>query len=265
MGTIVTIKGADFSKTGLGTVDNPNTGGTDADATAYFALVDGISEVEKTAINAMVKSLKNAGIWDKTAGIYPFLGTGQTSRGANLKDTAKNLTYIGYNASSENAKGWKGVAGMYAKTGISSNWNNDFTFIQIPVVWTTQNIVGVSNETLTSTLAIIRQDANATMSAGLGAANYQQFGVNALQGGFLATTNNGTADLYVNGTNKKTVAYSPISASTQLQIMAYQGGQAIAVNELLSIVCVGNSYLSTSEVADFNSIIDSFLTSIGRI
>lgn len=268
MGQVIRIKGLNTGDIGFGTVETPTDpgggGGTDADAKAYLEYVTGLSSAEQSAIKALVKGLKSKALWTKISGIYPFLGTGATGRGANLKDVSKNLTYVGYNATSEDVKGWKGVVGMYAKTGVSSNWNNDFSYLHIPTAWTGSNVVGVSNEALSSTLAIIRQGTNSTMAAGIGAANYQQFGISALVGSFLATTNNGSADLYVDGGNKKTVSYSPASATTQLQIMAYQNGTAIAVGQLISIVCVGNSHLTEAEVTNFNTLIEAFLTSIGR-
>lgn len=267
MGTVIRIKGLNTGNIGFGTVESPTNpgggGGTDADASAYISHVAGLSSIEQSAIKLFVKGLKTAGLWNKISGMYPFLGAGATGRGANLRNTAKNLTYIGYNETSEDSNGWKGVAGMYAKTGISSNWNNDFTYIQIPISWTSQQVVGISNETLTSTLAIIRQNAQ-SLSAGLGAAKYEPFGINSLVGSFLATTNNGSADLYVDGENKKTVTYSPATPTTQLQIMAYQSGTGIPVGQLISFVCVGNSYLTESEVVNLNTLIETFLTSIGR-
>lgn len=269
MGQVIRINGLITGDIGFGTVDHPSSGSgggstSDSDAQAFINYVTGLTTAQQTAIRTFVTTLKTKELWTKLSAIYPFVGTGSTGRGANLRDLTKNLTYVGYASASENAKGWLGVTGMYAKTGISANWNNNFTFIDIPVAWTGSNIVGVSNDNLANTLAIIRQDSNSTMAAGLGAANYQQFGIAALQGGFLATTNNGSADLYVNGANKKTVTYNPVSTLTQLQIMAYSGGVAIAVGQLLSIVCVGSSYLSASDVTNFNTAVNAFLTSLGR-
>lgn len=271
MGQVIRIKGLKTGDIGFGTVENPSEGGgggggggTDTDAKAYIDYVTGLSIIQQSAVKTLVSGLKSKDLWTKISSIYPFLGTGATGRGANLKDISKNLTYVGYNATSEDVKGWKGVTGMYAKTGISSNWNNDFTYLHIPTAWTASDVVGISNETLSSTLAIIRQGGNLTMSAGLGAANYHAFSVSTLKGSFLATTNNGSADLYVDGANKKTVTYTPVATLTQLQIMAYRSGTAIAIDQLLSIVCVGNSHLTEVEVANFNTLIDAFLTSIGR-
>lgn len=90
----------------------------DPDAQAFITAAGITNATQISAINTLVKSLKNAGIWSKCNAIYPFVGGTSTTHSFNLINTAQyQLTFFG---------GW-----THASTGATPNGTNAYadTFI----------------------------------------------------------------------------------------------------------------------------------------
>jgi hypothetical protein len=90
---------------------------TDTDAQSFLNATGIITTTEANAINTLVTSLKNAGIWTKMKVIYPFVGGTATTHSFNLKDPRNlNEAYrLQFNG------GW-----VHSSTGAKSNGSNGY-------------------------------------------------------------------------------------------------------------------------------------------
>ena len=72
--------------------------GTDPSAQAFIDAAGNLSNLEKAAINTLVKSLKETGIWSKLHAAYPFVGGTASSCALNLinpTDTYSTINFTG--------------------------------------------------------------------------------------------------------------------------------------------------------------------------
>jgi hypothetical protein len=84
------------------TISQRGTSGNSSSEAATFLITAGITDyTQTTAINYLVDSLKNAGLWTKMKVIYPFIGGTAQAHQLNLKDPTINLlTFSGISHSS---------------------------------------------------------------------------------------------------------------------------------------------------------------------
>lgn len=100
--------------------DSGRFGGFDANAQAFIIAANITNATQQNAINTLVVSLKNAGLWTKLVAIYPMVGGTASSNKFNLKDArdlniAFRLDFFGSWTHSNNGAKPNGVNG-YART-----------------------------------------------------------------------------------------------------------------------------------------------------
>lgn len=91
----------------------------DSDAQAFFTAA-GISDTtQKDAVDALVVSLKAAGVWSKCLAIYPFVGSDATKHSYNLKNPS-NYQITWHGTVTHNANGITGDGSTgYGDTGLN--------------------------------------------------------------------------------------------------------------------------------------------------
>lgn len=100
---------------------------TDADAITFIETAEITSCIEKQAINTLVISMKDYGIWTKMKAIYPFVGGTASSNAYNLKNPtgSNNLTFNGGGFTYASSGVTPNGTSSYADTGF--NPSTDFT------------------------------------------------------------------------------------------------------------------------------------------
>ena len=74
------------------TISQRGTSGNNSSEAGAFLVNAGITDYTQiTAINYLVDSLKDAGLWNKMKVIYPFVGATENAHKLNLKDPTINL------------------------------------------------------------------------------------------------------------------------------------------------------------------------------
>lgn len=81
-------------------------GSYDADALRFFAAAGITNGVQKNAVNAMVRALKNASLWTTFFALYPFVGGSATAHAQNLASALYPITWT--NAPTQDANGVTG-------------------------------------------------------------------------------------------------------------------------------------------------------------
>ena len=86
-------------------------GGFDVDALAFIDVAAITDATQQTAVNDLVKGLKQNSLWDKLKTCYPFIGGTAAAHKWNLKDlrdvdAAYRLTFFG--SGTHSANGWAG-------------------------------------------------------------------------------------------------------------------------------------------------------------
>lgn len=86
-------------------------GGFDVDALAFIDVASITNATQQTAVNNLVKALKQNSLWDKLKTCYPFIGGTAAAHKWNLKDlrdvdAAFRLTFFG--SGTHSASGWAG-------------------------------------------------------------------------------------------------------------------------------------------------------------
>jgi len=93
----------------------------DPDAQAFITAAGITNATQISAINTLVKSLKNAGIWSKCNAIYPFVGGTSTTHSFNLINTAQyQLSFTGGWTHSANGALPNGT-NAFANTGLNGS------------------------------------------------------------------------------------------------------------------------------------------------
>jgi len=112
-------------------------GGLDADVDNFMTTAAIVNDTIKYALNELVVSLKNNGLWTKIKALYPFVGGTSTTHSYNLKyPTLYQITWSGTVTHNYNGITGNGTNG-YGSTGISSA--NLLTSDNIGVTWVVRN------------------------------------------------------------------------------------------------------------------------------
>jgi len=129
---------------------------TDSDVLAFIAATGITSNTQKSAVNTLVTSLKGYSIWTKLNAIYPFVGGTATTHKWNLKDprdldAAYRLEFFG---------GW-----THNSNGITGNGTNALanTFYAPGTI----NTIGAYNRTTTTNLTLLGTTMTGTDGDGI--------------------------------------------------------------------------------------------------
>lgn len=117
MGTVLIVKGANFSANNVGKLYLIKSF-----SDAITAKGGTLSQTEKDAVQKLIDDFVSAGIWTKFNAIYPFVGSSPAAHAFNLKDprdldAAYRLTFTGSNKTHTSA-GFNGGGNGYADTFI---------------------------------------------------------------------------------------------------------------------------------------------------
>jgi hypothetical protein len=250
------------------TVEVPVGSILDPDAEAFLTAASITDATITSAVDTLVKDLKDSNIWIKMKAIYPYVGGTATTHKWNLKDprdldVAFRLVFYG---------GW--THDSNGITGNGTNTNAD-TFIIPNVDFTTTNgAFGCYIRNPQKTGNTYEMGAN---SAGFGIALYgatqfyAMFGhgftvvSNANYGGFYATNRaNTNTEGYRNATRVINAAGTPVLPTVKFAIGAFQtvaGGSPSNSNRAFDFI---SDTLTQQEMGVLYSVIQAFQTTLGR-
>lgn len=267
MGLRFIVEGADFSGLGLGNAYTP------AD---NFIINAGITNFnEEFAIRELYDNLKNAGIFDKAYGIYPFIGSTNTTQKWNLKNpldtnVAGRLTFL---SGSSSPAGFNGAA----NTNLSPINNSDVTLAIFnsagaPAGGSNYYLGGVNNTGGTSVFIARQNDVQRTggNAGSSSVAKVESLDAVTTKTGLLTITRGSSTlqTLYDGATAIATDAVSrtitnPTAAANvylgRLNVSNAAAGSGVAIN-----FAFFGKFLTASEVNILNNSIITFNSRIGR-
>lgn len=264
--------GITYSDSAYGTDNEPTSAGGsyDADAQAFFTAAGITDNTQKSAVDAMVVSLKAGSLWTNMKALYPFVGGDATKHSYNLRNTAAyQITWNGgthsangvdFNGSSD--RGDTGAAagtvavntavsfGVYAREATANANSYDMG------CYSGAGNNGLAFSMLQATDGYILQNTGSAAISG-GVAN-----------GFIVLTTdvigNGGVRIFRNG--------SPHTASgvvTDATVTAnYFIGSATASfgysNRQLALAFIYDGILTPTQVGDLNTIVETFQDALSR-
>jgi hypothetical protein len=265
----------------------PSGGGTgsDADATAYLSAVTTaggtVNETITTAVNTLFTSLKSNNLYTKIYALYPFVGSTTAACAIEAKGTTSyNLTYVGSGASA-NSNGLSGNGTSVGKLNVApSSFFTSADNIHISYYSRTSRAANASFS-LAPTGPIdtdfnskrlqlnILYDSNTYLVIGSlsSVVAYTDTGTTGFYIGSRTAQN--SLKLYKNGsmvsqnTNSNTNLLSSTPASIGLLGSIYDNAVS-APDELQSAFISLGSGLTDGEASTFNTIVQTFQTSLGR-
>jgi hypothetical protein len=255
--------------------------GLDPDAENYITAVDAIytlSDPEKEAIDTLFKDLKDAGIYSEIQAMYPFLGSSAASQKFNAvnpvdSNAAYRLTFNG-SMSFSAISGCTGGGG-YADTYMASTvdlLDFDKHFAAYNMI-DTNSLGGWDGVWDTGGGGVFGINMGTSNSIGLGLndgpagqggtpANWDGFYVGVVSAG---TANNNR--LYKDGSQQFLQTYNPSTFSATQNYLLWSlnfSGPGNGHNRNYGFYSIGKA-LTGAQVSDYNTIITTFLTAIGRI
>lgn len=260
---------------------------TDVDAQAFITATGITSCSVKSAINTLVINLKASVLWGKMRAIYPFVGgSSQSANAVNLKNTAAyNLTFYGtgWTFHGDNSGVTPNGTNNYADTGFNPNlvygtsYNRSLGVYSavdtaIPVGIFHYQMGAYDNSVSPATeLSLFFWDNGGTQQQASAMGDQQFIQVapkNSFSGFHVATrVANNDFKYYRNnvlqGSNVNVVsASSPINNIFLFAVNGPSGAGSFST-EKLSFAFIGDG-LTPSEVALFNTAVNTFQTSLGR-
>ena len=257
----------------------------DADALAFITNAGITDTTQKSAINTLVTDLKNYGIWTKTKAIYPFVGGTASQHRFNLKSPGTSasdfyLTFFGGGTHTSNGYVMNGVD-SYANTSFNpsliSGWKDNHN---LSIYLKTETPIGDGwhlGYGFTTTgnplygLAIRRNTTNALI---YDSGNFTQNGrlqltITDAKGLWSANAlASNDRRVYKNGTSFGE-SFSTVSGTLPDDVMTIGAinGTGGALKYYLSGINSFTSFsdnMSSIEVANFNTAVTSFQTTLGR-
>lgn len=256
----------------------------DPDAIAFFAIA-GITElVQKTAVNDMVLSMKAGGgtLWTKMKAIYPFVGGTASSHKYNLKnavdsDAAFRIVFAGGVAHTSDGVTFDGVSG-YGDTkfnpltetmGYSMAFGSYSKSVSMVPIGQTYMLLGAANGTVTVDSLQYDGLAGGNLLAGYLTATVG-VAVSSVLTTRLATisrTSDSSLKLYKEGTLlfTETLTTTGLQPNYSMFIGASNStGTAQYFSALNSAFAFISTGLADGEVANLNTIVNTFQTTLGR-
>ena len=238
----------------------------------------------QSAINTLITSLKNNGLWDKFYAIYPFIGGTASSHKYNLKDpkdldSSYRLSFLG--------GGW-----IHDSNGITPNGSSSYanTFVRPSTTFNTTDLnhlsyysktdsavafeyaMGVTVTGFSNHSMIIRRDNNSSFffsDYNTGVSYRAASGTTTNGQGFYIGTQQGTSiKLYRNTTllSSNSTATGNLSLATDyisLGGININGTTQNFTNKNCAFASIGKK-LTDSEVTTFYNIVQAYQTTLGR-
>lgn len=242
----------------------------DPDAQAFITAASITNQTITSAIDTLVVSLKNAGLWTKMTAIYPFVGGTASSHRFNLKDprdldAAFRLVFIGgmiHNSNGITFGGVNGFANTYLNPSLLPQNSNSQMFYN-RVLPTTSSYNGTNNFSLGSYSngTVIEASSNSASATS----------VSGTFNGLIAyiRRSSGQADsveLYRNGVTIQTNNFTSIAPSTNNYYIGAYNNSGVAIlfsTYNLAFASLGDG-LTDTEAANFYTAVQAFQTTLGR-
>ena len=271
---------------GSTTTSTSTTVAYDPDAIAFFAAA-GITElVQKTAVNDMVLSMKAGGgtLWTKMKVIYPFVGGTASSHKFNLKnpvdsDAAFRIVFAGSATHNDKGVTFDGISG-YGDTKFNpltqtmaysmafGSYSYSIVSSMVPI-GQTYTLLGAANGTVTVNSLQYDGLAGGNLLAGYLTATVG-VAVSSVLTTRLATisrTNDSSLKLYKEGTLIDTVTSTTTGLQPNYNMFIGAINNALTpqtfcpLNFAFAFISTG---LADGEVANLNTIVNTFQTTLGR-
>jgi hypothetical protein len=249
----------------------------DADALAFIASAGITDSTQKSAINNLVTGLKTAGIWSKFMAIYPIVGGTDVAHSRNLKnpadtDAAYRMVFVGSPTHSSNGVLFNGSS-QYANTNIAGtnlpSLNSHISFYprETKAVFSVDDMGGYEGNGSRCLIGIANNVMDLRLQAGGPTSIPNPSGLST--GLFVASRTTGVVSGYIRGNLISDVTTTGSVLQTGAKIILggrMQGSTGTPdnyMNRTYSFASLGQ-YLTASEVATFNSIVQTFQTALGR-
>lgn len=259
--------------------------GYDADAWAFITAASISNTTQRSAINTLVISLKQNGLWVNMKAIYPFVGGTATTHKFNLKnpldtDAAFRLTFSGgwtHSATGAKGNGTNGWANTFLapSTSLSLNSGHISYYSRVQVQQTSDTVMGsatgVGSENIIA-MAISRQTTNT--STGLypsQSAGSVSTLINASAIGLFTTTRTGSAastlKIFRNATagTAATLNGAGILSTNTMAVncLNYAAGQTSYSSKEVAFASIGSG-LSDTDASNLYTIVQAFQTALSR-
>jgi len=255
----------------------------DADAQAFAVAANLSDSTQISAVNALVTSLKTAGIWTKMKAIYPFVGGTAQSHKFNLKDprnadAAFRLTFAGgwtHSAAGALPSGTTGYADtkLNPSQSISNQFSGHLSLYSNTDSFSSTSIIGAYNYFPVKEFQIgywKRSTGENTYYFGIGGnTNILVDTLSPTTKGFLlgSRTSSSAAKLYQNGTTLGSSSAQVVDGfpNASLYLGARNGSaDGIAYQRLNHQFASIGDGLTDAEASSLYSAVQAFQTALGR-
>lgn len=271
--------------------------GIDPDALAFFSATGITDDTQKNAVNTLVKDLKGYGLWSSMAAIYPFVGGTATAHKYNLKtpqDTDAAYRLVFYGDWTHNSLGGKNNItdsnrNVYADTKFLCNSLNPLNCsIGIYVGEDT----GTTGPGLTSVgyayqIGCLKNE-NAENGLGIGiqknSNRYVDFITNSSGNGLIIVSNPEAWKGFFNAVSRSTTSreyyigattittdtnnVTPVFNAYPIYLGGLYNGSSLDIAftslTLFSFAYIATSGFSDAQIADLNTAVQAFQTTLGR-
>ena len=243
----------------------PSGGSFDADAQAFFT-ASGITDLtQKNAVNQLVLDLKNGGFWSGIKALYPFVGGNATAHSYNLKNTSQfQINWYGGVTHASDGVSFNGSNG-YGDTGLlpssSLSLNSTLVGVSLKNDVTGNFPIGAATG---SRIQIYRLNSNTYFAVNSETESYLSLA--SVQGLMLVNRNSSTNQaLYKDGI---LLSNASATSTTLPTTNIFLGARSVTGNTpslyasaYEELVIISNG---VSNVSSLNTILQSYLTTIGR-
>jgi len=244
----------------------------DVDAQAFIDAAGITATTQQSAINTLVVSLKSNSLWTKFSIIYPFVGGTATTHMYNLKDprnldAAFRLSFLGgwtHSVNGATPNGSNGTANTFLNPSISLSLNSTSVSIYSRTDINAQQcdigLFDASNQLLTFT-RISGNHSTRIHTANFGG---DTGGISDSLGMFISTrTASNIQKTFKNGVLVVNGTTSSSGITNRNLYLSRTNGTGNFSTRQLAFVSVGRG-LSDSESTNFNTIVQTFQTSLSR-
>lgn len=255
----------------------------DADASAYLIAAGITDSTQMSAINTLVVSLKNNGLWSPMIALYPFVGGSASAHKFNLKDprdvdAAFRLSFVGgWTHSSTGAlpNGTNGYADTFYNP-VSQSLSTSSAHLSIYQrqtcdAGTTRNHMGAETAAATNGIQLLWGNTGSAERGQIGGAASNEYapssGSTAIAGLMsIATNGDRNAQYYYNGSARGTAILQTGSLPNFSIYIAASNRSGTAINFLnkeIAFATIGTG-LSSSQMSILYTIIQTFQTTLNR-
>lgn len=255
------------------TISQRGTSGNNSSEAGAFLVTAGITDyTQTTAINYLVDSLKDAGLWTKMKVIYPFVGGTAQAHQLNLKDPTVNLlifsniTHSSAGISATNVASVGSAVSQYSSVSDSVT-DTSFGYYGTTIYSSPNNIILGDGTSGTATSAI------GVTTTGSNNVYYRAFGGGAGTGGapyssgFLGA--DGFKMVSVLGTTARVstnqIENAPFTSSTTKANLGWRlfTNSANSTSNTFSFFFIGNG-LTSAEMLTLHNIVGTYQNILGR-